>query len=141
MIATRASSVGVPSYTETLPRHEVSVRTARQLVRTALAVWGLDVITSEGSQVVTELTANAVQHTRSSALRITIERVDESRVRVSVSDRSRRQPAVQEAGPDAVCGRGLHIVSELSDRWGTDNRKWGKVVWSELAVPPHERGV
>ncbi|MGV9322161.1 hypothetical protein [Streptomyces sp. NPDC003660] len=29
-------------------------------------------------------------------------------------------------------GRGLLLVSALASDWGTDVRRWGKVVWADL---------
>ena len=36
---------------------------------------------------------------------------------------------------DAENGRGLHVVSQLSQRWGSRRTPGGKVVWCEQTVP------
>ena len=36
-------------------------------------------------------------------------------------------------------GRGLALVSNLSERWGTSRKAVGKVVWFELPFPHDER--
>jgi hypothetical protein len=56
------------------------------------------------------------------------------RLRVAVVDKSRRMPEPRIVGPDAIGGRGLHLIDALSDRWGTDLLPWGKRVWAEIAI-------
>ncbi|MEX2984277.1 ATP-binding protein [Streptomyces sp. C36] len=132
MIATRASATGVPGYSETLPCEAESASEARRLVRAALNTWDLSSLTDNGVLVVSELVTNSVQHSRCSTLRVSVERRSENRVRVAVSDRSRRMPVPDAPEAKATSGRGLVIVEALADDWNVDRRRWGKVVWAEL---------
>ena len=59
---------------------------------------------------------------------------DDDRVRVSVEDTGDEAPLRRAAGERAVDGRGLHLVAELSERWGVDLRDGSKAVWFELAT-------
>jgi hypothetical protein len=42
---------------------------------------------------------------------------------------------VLQVDRDAENGRGLHVVSQLSHRWGSRRTPTGKVVWCEQEVP------
>ncbi|MFG1949570.1 ATP-binding protein [Micromonospora sp. NPDC048830] len=41
-------------------------------------------------------------------------------------------PRLRAASPDAVDGRGLHIVAGLASRWGVDRDGLGQCVWAEF---------
>ncbi|MEW1685061.1 ATP-binding protein [Streptomyces sp. NPDC093594] len=129
---TRARPTGHPGYSETLPRQPESAATARRLLRTACAVWGLDALAENGALVVTELVANAVQHARRESIRVVIDRTEAGRVRVGVVDFSKVPPVRKAPGPEDEDGRGLALVTELAEDWGTDPLPWGKRVWAEL---------
>lgn len=129
---TRARQTGHPGYTETLPRRPESAATARRLLRAACAVWGLDALAEDGALIVSELVANAVQHARRESIRVVIDRPDAARVRVGVADLSRARPVQQEADDNNAGGLGLRLVAALAADWGTDERRWGKIVWADL---------
>jgi anti-sigma regulatory factor (Ser/Thr protein kinase) len=82
--------------------------------------------------VVTELAANAVVHARSS-FSVSI-RVEGSRVRILVGDRSLVAPAIREASSTLSSGRGMRLIAALATRWGVDFTPDGKVVWAELSA-------
>ncbi|MFD8294644.1 ATP-binding protein [Streptomyces bauhiniae] len=129
---TRARRTGHPGYSETLPRQPESAATARRLLRTACAVWGLDDLAENGALIVSELVANAVQHARRESIRVVVERTTVLTVRVAVADFSRTRPVEREAGDEDEEGRGLTLVAALAADWGTDERRWGKIVWADL---------
>lgn len=132
MIANRPNAIGSPGYSETLPCEAESASRARLLVGAALNTWQLSHLIDDGQLIVSELVANAVQHSRCHRVRVSVERPTGARVRVAVSDKSRSQPAVATPGVDEEAGRGLLLVGSLADDWGVDHRGWGKVVWAEL---------
>ncbi|WP_328377076.1 ATP-binding protein [Streptomyces sp. NBC_00440] len=132
--ATRPNAIGAPGYSETWPCEPETASRARSLVRAALYTWKLDVLVDDGVLIASELVGNAVQHSRCRLLRASVVLLSPGRVRLSVSDRSLALPKVQEAGEESVTGRGLMLIDELADRWDTDVRRWGKVVWAELHV-------
>ncbi|MFE5244864.1 MULTISPECIES: ATP-binding protein [unclassified Streptomyces] len=131
---TCARPTGYPGYSETLPRESESADDARRLVRVACAVWGLDELAEDGALIVSELVANAVQHARRESIRIVVDRPDAARVRVGVADLSRARPVEREADDNEEGGRGLRLVAALAADWGTDERRWGKIVWADLEV-------
>lgn len=74
IVTTTARPSGHPGYTETLPCTAQSAATARRLVRTALAVWGIEHGADAATLIVSELVANAVDHTDCRVIRITVTR-------------------------------------------------------------------
>ncbi|OEU90478.1 serine/threonine protein phosphatase [Streptomyces abyssalis] len=134
-VTATARPTGVPGYSESLPRTPESVATARRLVRTALATWRLEQLADEGALIASELVTNAVQHARSSAIRVSVTRPEPASVRIAVVDKSRVEPVRCEANEDDEGGRGLALVELLADEWGTDPLPWGKRVWAELVAP------
>ncbi|WP_199570508.1 ATP-binding protein [Streptomyces murinus] len=133
----------LPAYTETLPRISESVGHARRLVGLALNVWGMDEdLRDIAHLVVSELLTNAVQHARRDSVRVTVTRLDDQRVQVSVVDLCRKRPQRRAARANEEGGRGLEIVDALSGgKWGVDPLPWGKRVWADLGAgeePPGE---
>lgn len=81
-----------------------------------------------------ELVTNAVVHVGGA---ITLRaRLGAGRLRVEVGDLTRARPRLRRAGAAASGGRGLMLVSSLSQRWGVDDAEdpAGKVVWFELDI-------
>ena len=58
---------------------------------------------------------------------------------LAVWDANPLAPAIAPAPSDAG-GRGLRLVGELSDTWGTISRDGGKVVWAEFSRPVPSAG-
>ncbi|MGW4285762.1 ATP-binding protein [Streptomyces sp. NPDC004673] len=131
---TRPRRTGHPGYTETLPRQPESAGRARRLVRIALTTWCLNNLADDAALVVSELVANAVRHAGRESIRVVVERVAPRAVRVAVADFSRTLPEPRTPTTDDENGRGLPLIAALAANWGTDERRWGKVVWAELEV-------
>ncbi|WP_432097480.1 ATP-binding protein [Streptomyces sp. bgisy100] len=130
---TQARPTGCPGYSETLPREPRSAAAARRLVRVALAAWGLDDLADDGTLIVSELVSNAVRHARRESIRVVIDRPEARRVRIGVVDFSQACPVRGNPGATDESGRGLALVGELAEAWGTDPLPWGKRVWAECA--------
>ncbi|MEU9952327.1 ATP-binding protein [Streptomyces sp. NPDC047939] len=120
-------------------------RLARRLAGERLDAWGVpygsnthDVVTL----VVAELSANAVRHGHVPGrdFRLSLS-AEGSALRVEVTDTRGERLPVQPAGldgdGDGDGGRGLLLVSAMTDRWGwfpcTDGP--GKTVWAVVEVP------
>jgi anti-sigma regulatory factor (Ser/Thr protein kinase) len=116
-----------------LPPATDSVPVARRFAREQLRASGCDVDTVV--LLVSEVVTNAVLHGRSD-LRL---RVDDrgSTARVEVADSSAKAVRMHEFGVESTTGRGLHLVAQLSLRWGAEpgTNGWGKVVWFEVGAP------
>jgi anti-sigma regulatory factor (Ser/Thr protein kinase) len=59
---------------------------------------------------------------------------DGTRFRAEVWDQASGIPAVNSAGSDDECGRGLEIVEALTVNWGWSPAFAGKCVWAEMRV-------
>jgi anti-sigma regulatory factor (Ser/Thr protein kinase) len=81
--------------------------------------------------MVSELATNALIHA-ASGFQLTIDRT-KTRLRVSVADLGPGVPSLQSPPSRQPHGRGLQIVEQMSDQWGTSEApKAGKTVWFQL---------
>ncbi|MGW6454334.1 ATP-binding protein [Streptomyces sp. NPDC055078] len=117
------------------PAHPAHARAARRMVEDALRAWGADGLRQDRDLVVLaahELITNAISHGSRAGdpVEVTIER-DQRRLRVGVEDRSPAPPRPRSAGDGDDSGRGLALVADIADRWGTIPRPdgTGKQVW------------
>jgi anti-sigma regulatory factor (Ser/Thr protein kinase) len=109
-----------------------AVSAARRFVREALTSWGESDLVGDGELIVSELATNAVIHGRS-PFRTSVVRTANA-VRIAVEDAGLGLPKSRSASADALSGRGVAIVEELSHRWGCDPLDDGKVFWVELVT-------
>jgi anti-sigma regulatory factor (Ser/Thr protein kinase) len=117
----------------TLPPSPTSVREARRFLLQRCPELGLhDERCDDALLLVSELVTNAVLHGRSDVC-VELTRAH-GRVRVAVLDENSRRPIPVREDPDALDGRGLALVDAVADRWGVDQRDYGKSVWFELSV-------
>src|SRR3954452_18816421 len=106
-----------------------SVAVARKFVRIHLVEHGLPTLVDDLLVVVSELATNAVIHART-AFSVTLEG-DHSSVLLSVQDGSAAAAARDPARAAGERGRGLAMVEQLSQRWGTTRQPaGGKSVWA-----------
>ncbi|WP_460246655.1 ATP-binding protein [Streptomyces sp. BYX5S] len=91
--------------------------------------------------LVSELTTNAVLHTDSDHFLCGLTLTDDERcLRIELHDGGSDpvRASAAPAGPGDENGRGLFLVEQLAERWGSGHstRSEGKVVWAELASCP-----
>jgi serine phosphatase RsbU (regulator of sigma subunit)/anti-sigma regulatory factor (Ser/Thr protein kinase) len=118
-----------------LDPEETSVRQARHLLRDPLKRWGLEDLLPVTELLVSELVTNAIRYAQGD-IRLRIVHEPESVV-CEVHDTSPALPRVLQVDRDAENGRGLHVVAQLANRWGTRRTHSGKVVWCEQTIPAH----
>lgn len=111
-----------------------AARTARDFIAGKLARWDLDDLRDTTLLLVSEVVTNALRHTHGEVM-IELAR-SPGFVRVNVSDENSMAPTQSPADLLDESGRGIPLVSALSDRWGSAPRGAGKVVWFELDDPP-----
>jgi anti-sigma regulatory factor (Ser/Thr protein kinase) len=88
----------------------------------------------DATLVVSELVTNAL---RAGARLMTLTLVIEpGHLRVTVTDDVTARPRLLETPPEALHGRGLHIVSTLATDWGFTRLSNGKEVWADLSLIP-----
>ncbi|MFD7729173.1 ATP-binding protein [Kitasatospora phosalacinea] len=120
----------------TLDSTPESVAGARRHTAQVLQCWRARGELSDAARlVVSELATNAVR-ARGGPPGFTLTLVlRDGALLVQVGDQDPHPPRPRTAGPEATGGRGLHLVDELSSRWGYYRTSpHGKVVWAELPV-------
>ena len=129
----------MPERIELAPEPE-NVAAARRWSADRAADAGCDVAADTVALLVSELVTNVVLHAHTS-FELSF-RCRDRRLRFEVRDHSDRLP-VPVVGPDplALSGRGMGMVSMLSDAYGTEELPdGGKVVWFELEAPGSSAG-
>jgi hypothetical protein len=58
-----------------------------------------------------------------------------------VSDGSSTAPHLRQARAFDEDGRGLLLISQFTQRWGTRQNPYGKTIWAEQALPDHDAKV
>jgi anti-sigma regulatory factor (Ser/Thr protein kinase) len=119
-----------------------SVGAAREFSVATMRRWGVADRVDDIGMVVSELLTNALRHgvpdtappRRRWPVRLGL--VQPGRyVLCAVADPGRRLPVPKEPDYLAESGRGLHVISALSDNWGcTTPTDAGKVVWAVFSV-------
>ncbi|MFI6844947.1 ATP-binding protein [Kitasatospora sp. NBC_00085] len=116
-----------------LPYRPKSVGQARRLIRAKLAEWGLGQLMDTAELVTSELVTNAAKTGCQLSMTVTITRLADDAVRISVRDGSRSLPVLLRAADDDECHRGLALVHLLTDgRWGVTVEPFGKVVHADI---------
>jgi serine phosphatase RsbU (regulator of sigma subunit)/anti-sigma regulatory factor (Ser/Thr protein kinase) len=116
----------------TVPAKPTSVRRARALVGIQMEKWGLSESAYTTELLVSELVTNALAYASGEvSLRLILDQV----LVCEVFDDAAAMPKLRNADDRDESGRGLHVVSQLAQRWGTRRTPDGKAVWFELALP------
>lgn len=123
-----------------LPAELASAVTARRLLADAMGAWGLpELVRHDAALTASELVTNAVLHART-PLRVRAFRLGAG-LRIEVGDGNPHLPVVDAARPEdllsnrSMTGRGLALISAMSDRWGAEPCEGGgKVIWAEIGT-------
>ncbi|WP_206443054.1 SpoIIE family protein phosphatase [Candidatus Protofrankia californiensis] len=115
-----------------LPADPAVVAQARQMATDQLAAWGLEEASFVTELVVSELVTNAIRH---AVAPIQLRLIHESSLICEVSDASSTAPHLRRARVFDEGGRGLLLVAQLTQRWGTRHTPHGKIIWAEQPLP------
>jgi serine phosphatase RsbU (regulator of sigma subunit)/anti-sigma regulatory factor (Ser/Thr protein kinase) len=114
-----------------LPAEPAIVAHARDQAGRQLAVWGLEETAFTTELIVSELLTNAIRHAEPPIqLRMILDRA----LSCEVSDGSSTTPHLCCADYYDEGGRGLLIVSQLTERWGTRHTRTGKTIWAQQSL-------
>lgn len=114
-----------------LPADPAVVGGARKEAAARLAAWGLDDAVFVMELVVSELVTNAIRYAHAP---IVLRLIHDQALICEVSDASTTAPHLRRARTFDEGGRGLFLVAQLSERWGTRHTTAGKTIWAECAV-------
>ncbi|MDH6628263.1 PAS domain S-box-containing protein [Streptomyces sp. LBL] len=115
-----------------LPRDPAAVAGARKMAGEQLAAWGLTEAAFTTELVVSELVTNAVRYGEDP---IVLRLIRDSALICEVSDGSSTAPHLRRARVFDEGGRGLMLVAQIAERWGTRQTPAGKTIWAELPLP------
>ncbi|MFJ8719376.1 SpoIIE family protein phosphatase [Streptomyces violaceus] len=116
-----------------IPAEPVQVERARKLVVEQLDAWGLTEATFVIELVVSELVTNAIRYGQPP---IQLRLIRDHTLICEVSDASSTAPHLRRARAFDEGGRGLLLVAQLTQGWGTRQTTTGKTIWCEQALPP-----
>ncbi|MFJ9588888.1 SpoIIE family protein phosphatase [Streptomyces acidicola] len=104
---------------------------ARRHVREQLSVWGLDELTPITELLASEMVGNVVRHARGP---VSLRLLHGAELVCEVFDGSLTMPRMRRATDTDEGGRGLQLITALSQRWGTRYTATGKCIWTEQAL-------
>ncbi|MEV7435993.1 SpoIIE family protein phosphatase [Streptomyces griseoviridis] len=111
------------------------VAVARKAAARQLTEWDLEELAFTTELVVSELVTNAMRHAGGP---IRLRLIRDRALICEVTDRGATAPHLRHPRTTDEGGRGLLLVSQFTQRWGTRYSPEGKVIWAEqsLAGPP-----
>ncbi|MGW0845565.1 SpoIIE family protein phosphatase [Streptomyces sp. NPDC002787] len=104
---------------------------ARRHVREQLAAWGLDDLAPTTELLASELVGNVVRHAKGP---VRLRLLHGSALVCEVFDGSLTMPRIRRAADTDEGGRGLQLITALSQRWGTRYTATGKCIWTEQSL-------
>jgi serine phosphatase RsbU (regulator of sigma subunit) len=114
-----------------LPPDPTVVSGARRLVNAQLDSWGAHDIAPVTELIASELVTNAIRYGQPP---IHLRLIRDGRLICEVSDASSTAPHLRHAQVTDEGGRGLFMISQLADAWGTRYTATGKTLWTEQAL-------
>lgn len=115
-----------------VPANPAAVSDVRAAVSRQLARWDLDELGFTTELILSELVTNAIRYGGDP---IQVRMLYDRTLICEVFDSSSTSPHLRYAAMTDEGGRGLFLVAQLSDRWGTRYTPEGKVIWAEQPLP------
>ncbi|MER5375803.1 SpoIIE family protein phosphatase [Streptomyces sp. NPDC002553] len=133
LILARTRALGADQvHTWRLPSEPAAVAGARRMANDQLAAWGLDEPAFATELIVSELVTNAIRYGHDP---IQLRLIRGDALICEVSDGSSTAPHLRRARTFDEGGRGLLLVAQLAERWGSRQTPTGKTIWAELPLP------
>ncbi|MFF7870418.1 SpoIIE family protein phosphatase [Streptomyces qaidamensis] len=115
-----------------LPPEPAAVARARKVAGAQLAEWGLTGAEFATELIVSELVTNALRYGDAP---IELRLIRDTTLICEVSDGSNTAPHLRRARVFDEGGRGLMLVAQLAERWGSRQTATGKTIWAEQPLP------
>ncbi|CAM5727953.1 SpoIIE family protein phosphatase/ATP-binding protein [Streptomyces violaceorubidus] len=115
-----------------VPNDPAAVAEIRSQVTRRLDEWGLDELAFTTELILSELVTNAIRYGGET---VHVRMVRDRSLICEVFDSSSASPHLRYAAMTDKGGRGLFLVAQLAERWGTRYTPAGKVIWAEQPVP------
>ncbi|GHE06172.1 SpoIIE family protein phosphatase [Streptomyces alanosinicus] len=133
LIVARTRVLGADRVAEwQVPSDPAAVSQVRSAVTGQLADWGLEDLVFSTELILSELVTNAIRYGRGP---IAVRLLRDRTLICEVSDRSTTSPHLRYAASTDEGGRGLFLVAQLAERWGTRYTPNGKIIWAEQPLP------
>ncbi len=115
-----------------VPPDPAQVAVLRQAATERLTAWGLAETAFVTELVVSELVTNAIRYGEPP---IQLRLIRDRALICEVSDASSTSPHLRRAHAYDEGGRGLLLVAQLTQRWGSRQTGAGKTIWAEQPLP------
>ncbi|WP_086727146.1 SpoIIE family protein phosphatase [Streptomyces carpinensis] len=115
-----------------VPPDPAHVAATRQAVAEQLATWGLEETAFVTELVVSELVTNAIRYGEPP---VQLRLIRDQALICEVFDGSSTSPHLRRAHAFDEGGRGLLLVAQLTQRWGSRQTGRGKTIWCEQPLP------
>ncbi|WP_033258708.1 MULTISPECIES: SpoIIE family protein phosphatase [Kitasatospora] len=121
----------------TIDADPAAVAGVREAATRTLEGWGLDQLVFTTELVLSELVTNAIRYAGGPVM---VRLIRSSVLTCEVSDPSATQPRMRRARLTDEGGRGLYLVAQLTERWGSRYTRGGKTIWAEQSFDPPPLG-
>lgn len=115
-----------------LPLDPATVAEARLWAARQLTAWGLSDLASATELIVSELVTNAIRY---GSAPVQLRLIRGSALVCEVSDGNSSAPHLRRARVFDEGGRGLMLVAQVAERWGSRQTPAGKTIWAEQPLP------
>ncbi|WP_405009937.1 SpoIIE family protein phosphatase [Kitasatospora sp. NBC_01539] len=113
------------------PADPFVVAQAREAVTGSLAAWGLQDMAFVTELVASELVTNAIRYAGGP---VGLRLINDRSLICEVSDPSQTQPHLRHARLTDEGGRGLFLVHQLTEQWGSRYTGAGKTIWTAQSI-------